>query len=123
MHNLLKLTVCAPLLVGCAQFPKDVDMKYVSPILYERYSCAELAVMATRLSGAVGQLAGKQSERAAHDATIVAVGWPIFLKGDTPLTGELSRLKGEAFAVQQAANNNNCGLDIRLIASPEPMPL
>lgn len=67
----------------------------------------------------VAKLYGYQSERRSHDTVRVAVGiifyYPAFyyIKGNSPLTGELARLKGEAFAVREAAINKNCGFEFR----------
>jgi hypothetical protein len=119
MRPVLASALCAGLLAGCAQAPQNVEMAYTSPLLYEHYTCGELALHATRISAVVAQLSGHQSHRATRDAVHMGVGlvvfWPslFFIEGNSALTGELARLKGEAFAVQQAAINKNCGFEYR----------
>jgi len=111
---------------GCAQSPKDISATYVSPILYQNLSCEQLALEAQRISARVAQVSGVQEQKATGDAVAMGVGlvlfWPalFFIKGDRETAAELSRLRGEIEAIQQASIANNCGFRIEIQEQQQP---
>jgi hypothetical protein len=111
-------------LSGCAQNASEISTTYVSPLQYQSYTCNQIAQEATRVSNRVSQLTGVQNQRASGDAAAMVVSaiifWPalFFIRGDDENAAELSRLKGEFEALQQAAIQKNC--NIRFGEAPPP---
>lgn len=83
---------------------------------------------ATRISGRVTALSGVQDDKATNDAiatgVAIVVFWPaaFLVGGDDQNTAELSRLKGEFNAIEQASIQKNCGLQFQQNTSPVPEP-
>jgi len=101
-------------LAGCATAGKDVAATYVSPMQYSSYDCDQLRQELARINGRVGQLTGRLDEAASNDKAILIGGgllfWPaLFARGGTKQQeAELSRLKGEYDALQQAGTSKKC---------------
>lgn len=106
-------------LVGCATSPDNISAAYVSPIQYQSYSCSQLREEATRVSSRAIQVSGAQSSKATTDAVAMTVGvivfWPalFLLKGDGTTAAEVSRLKGEMDAIEQASVKKKCGIQFQ----------
>lgn len=122
MRSFLAAAVCAALMSACAQAPREVEAGYTTPLLYERYSCYELGIQATRVSSSAAQLSGYQRRRANWDAAkvitvifvpSVVLDYGLRVEGNGPLTYELARLKGELLAIQQSAITKGCGFEYR----------
>lgn len=103
------------LTAGCVSQPGSVDARYVSPNLYQSWSCSQLAEEGTRLQDAVAHTSSVQRENANTD-TALAVGavflWPVLL-GMTATKDhaeELGHLKGEANAVGESYTAHACKL-------------
>jgi hypothetical protein len=113
----------ALLVAGCA---KDVGATYVSPILYDAYTCPQLSEEAQRVSSRASQASGVQDQKATNDKVAVGVGvivfWPalLFAKGNDENTAELARLKGQMDAIEQASIKKKCGINFQ--RSPPPPP-
>lgn len=113
-----KLLVLSSVIVlsACAQSAQDVQSVYISPLQYKDLSCDEIASEAQRISIRSAQLTGAQNRQATEDAVATTVAvvafWPaLFLvEGDNETAAELSRLKGEFQALQQAAERKRCDL-------------
>jgi hypothetical protein len=62
---------------------------------------------------------GSQDAKARNDAVATGVGlvlfWPalFFIKGDSTTAAEVSRLKGEMEAIEQASVRKECGIQFR----------
>jgi hypothetical protein len=112
----IAIIASAAMLTACASRASDVPAAYVSPALYQNLSCAQLAAEAQRVSHAAAIASGQQERRAGNDAIATGVGliifWPalFFIKGDGATSAELSRLRGEAVAIEQAATAKGCGI-------------
>jgi hypothetical protein len=109
-------------LSGCASNPDNISAAYVSPLQYNTYSCAQLREEATRVSSRAIQVSGAQSSKATSDAVAMGVGlilfWPslFFIKGDGTTAAEVSRLKGEMDAIEQASVKKRCGIQFQKAA-------
>jgi hypothetical protein len=116
LKRIILLSVCLPLVAGCADKSQNVQSSYASPLQYQSYSCRQLSEEAARISGKVSQLAGIQDKNASNDAVAVGVTmivfWPalFFLKGNKETKAELARMKGEMDAIEQASIKKNCGI-------------
>jgi hypothetical protein len=110
---------CSAFLMGCAQHAADISAMYVSPITYENYSCVQIREEAARLSAKATQVAGVQDSKATNDAVATGVGvilfWPalLMIKGDSTTAAELSQLKGQMEAVEQASIQKKCGIEFQ----------
>jgi hypothetical protein len=115
----LSYAFAAALLAGCASRASDISPTYVSPIMYQSHSCAQLAQEAQGISGRAAQVSGAQDQKRTSDqiATGVAivVFWPaaFLVGGDGPLSAELANLKGQMVAVEQASIQKNCGIQFQ----------
>ncbi|MEJ1158502.1 hypothetical protein [Prosthecomicrobium sp. N25] len=112
----LSVILVALVLAGCASRADNISAAYVSPTGYMSYTCPQLREEAARVSARATQLTGAQNDKATSDAVATTVGvvlfWPalFFIKGDSTTAAELSRLKGEMEAIEQANIKLNCGI-------------
>lgn len=122
----LRLAACAfavLTLVGCASKPENITAAYVSPLIYQNLTCEQLGAEATRVSARAAEVTGVQSRAAGRDAVVTGVAlvlfWPaaFAVGGDGQSAAELSRLKGEMDAIEQASIAKNCNIRF---ARPEP---
>lgn len=109
------LTVIALLLPSCASRPEDISAAYVSPLQYQSYNCNQIRMEIDRVTRRVHEVSGAQDDQADDDAVALGVGlvlfWPalFFMIGDDKKE-ELSRLKGEYEALEQAAIQKECNI-------------
>ena len=113
MKNLTVAALCASLTVGaCASSPDNISGQFVSPVLYEGYSCDQIRSDLIRIDGRVTTLTGQQRRRASQDAWAVGgaiIFWPalfFLMRGDK--ADELGRLKGEYEALTTVARQKQC---------------
>jgi hypothetical protein len=103
-------------LAACASSSSEIAPTYVSPVLYQNYTCQQLAMEAQAVSQRAAQLAGVQDSKRTSDqiATGVAVVlfWPaaFLVKGDGQTAAELGQLKGQMAAIEQANIAKRCGM-------------
>ncbi|MEA1051771.1 hypothetical protein U5801_18470 [Lamprobacter modestohalophilus] len=101
------------MIAGCSTPPDKISASYVSPMQYSDYSCDQIKREMGRVQRQLAQVTGAQQKHADNDAVAMGVGlvlfWPalFFLAGDDQKE-ELSRIKGEYEALQQAAIQQNC---------------
>lgn len=118
LSNLAFLIPCF-VLVACASSADKITPSYVSPIMYENYTCEQLALEAQAVSSRAAQAAGVQNKARTNDVVVTTVGfvvfWPalFFLDGDGPQAVELARLKGQMEAIEQASIRKNCGIQFQ----------
>jgi hypothetical protein len=104
---------------GCASRSEDVGAAYTSPIAYQSYNCKELSLEAQRVSSAAAVAAGVQDSQHTKDAVAttaaIVIFWPaaFFVGGDNSKTAELSRLKGQMQAVEEASIARKCGISFQ----------
>jgi len=114
MKTTFAALTAAALLSACASQPQDIAAAYVSPTGYSGMSCNALNIEAQRVNQRLAVATGQQSKAASNDAAMTAVTlvlfWPavFFIDGDNATAAELSRLKGEAAAIQSAAVRKGC---------------
>lgn len=116
MKKITSLIAVAAIASSCASKAVDIEAAYVSPMLYENLTCEQLALEATNVSSRAIAASGAQDKKAGQDTAAMAVGlvlfWPaMFLaKGDGAQAAEVSRLKGEMKAIEQASLRKSCGI-------------
>jgi len=117
------LIVVACLAAGCAKGTKDIKAHYVSPLEYKDYDCEQIAAEMRRVGRRVSELGGSVDKTAKGDQVAMGVGlvlfWPalFFLDGDTPEAQEYARLKGVHDALQEAAIQKKCGIEVQQVSS------
>jgi hypothetical protein len=119
MKRTVLLLAVAGVLAACASKPEDITATYVSPVIYENYSCEELSIEAQRISSRAASMAGVQEKKATNDAVAVGVGvvlfWPalFFIKGNGATEAEVANLKGHMDAIEQASIQKKCGFEFQ----------
>jgi hypothetical protein len=123
-HALLAL--CAAL-GGCASAANDITPTYVSPVMYQQFSCPQLAQEAQAVSTRAAQLSGIQDKQRTNDAVATGVAvvifWPaaFLIGGDKQNAAELAQMKGQMNAIEQASIAKKCGIQFQH-AAPPPAP-
>jgi ABC-type sugar transport system substrate-binding protein len=116
---LLLPTVAALALTACAEKAENISAAYVSPQQYQSFNCRQVEQEARRVTARAAQTAGVQDKNASNDAAITAVSlilfWPaaFFINGNKENAAELSRLRGELEALEQASIQKRCGIEFR----------
>jgi hypothetical protein len=113
MRTIVTAALCASILAGCASSPDEISAAYVSPVQYSGSECDQIRAELVRVSSRVREVAGAQQKQADIDAIAMGVAlvvfWPaLFFIGGNDRNEELSRLKGEYDALEQAAIQKNC---------------
>jgi hypothetical protein len=109
----------AGILCACATSSSEIRASYVSPLQYQGFTCQQIAAEAARISSRAAELAGVQDSKRTEDQIATGVGviifWPalFMVKGDGQTAAELARLKGENEALEQAAIQKNCTVQVR----------
>ncbi len=120
------LTCMAVLLGGCAKDASDIRAAYVSPILYQNYTCAQLGQEATRISAKAAETAGVQNQHATNDKVAMGVGmvvfWPalFMMKGNDENAVQLAQLKGQMDAIEQTSIQKKCGITFQRVKPKAP---
>lgn len=115
MKKIIIAVLCASAISGCATSSKNIQSTYVSPMTYDSYNCDQISLEADRISRRASELTGQIDKRASGDKTQTAVAlvlfWPalFFLGNNEAQNAELSKLKGESEALEQASITKECG--------------
>jgi hypothetical protein len=113
---------------GCAKGSSSISSTYVSPIMYQNFTCEQISAEGLRLSAVASNLAGVQDQKAKNDAFAMGVGlvlfWPalFFIKGNDEKAGELAMVRGQMQALQQASIEKNCGITFVEAKPTPPVP-
>lgn len=124
MKKVICVATIALVLGACASSPDKITAQYVSPLVYQGFDCGQMQAEAARINARVAEVTGQQQQAANNDATMMTVGlllfWPslFFIQGDKSKSAELSRLKGESDALQQAYIQKNCNAQQPASAKP-----
>jgi hypothetical protein len=115
-------------LIGCASKSSEIAPSYVSPMMYQSFTCQQLAAEATRVSAAAATAAGQQDSQVTKDAVATTVGvvifWPalLLIGGDKQNAAQLAQLKGQMDAIEQTSIQKNCGIQFRQAQQGAPPP-
>lgn len=94
-------------------------------MLYQSYSCQQLAAEAQRVSAAAAVASGTQDSQVTKDAVAttvaVVVFWPalFLIGGDKQTAAQLAQLKGEMDAIQQVSIQKQCGIQFQTAPPPK----
>lgn len=112
------ILLCAAL-GGCASSSTDIAPAYVSPVMYQSYTCQQLALEAQGVSARAAALTGAQDKQRTNDtvATTAAlvIFWPaaFLVGGDKQTAAELAQMKGQMNAIEQASIMKKCGIQFQ----------
>ncbi len=86
MRGIFGAVLAALFMAGCASKSADIAPAYVSPLMYQSFTCPQLTAEAQRVSAAAAAAAGQQDSQATKDAVATTVSvivfWPaLFLVG------------------------------------------
>jgi hypothetical protein len=101
---------------GCVSSAADITPAYVSPITYQSFTCQQLGQEAQSISARAAALSGAQDSQHTKDgwttAAAVVIFWPaaFLVSGDKQTAAELSQMKGQMVAVEQASIQKKCGI-------------
>lgn len=124
-------------LAGCASSAADITPNYVSPVMYQSYTCQQLALEAQGVSARAAALSGAQDSQRTKDTiattAAVIVFWPaaFLVGGDKQTAAELGQMKGQMVAIEQASIAKKCNIQFQgkpdggavAAAEPEPPPV
>jgi hypothetical protein len=115
MRN-LGIVVLGAALTGCASSAADITPAYVSPVVYQGYTCMQLGQEAQAVAARAAALSGAQDHQRTNDglatAAAVVVFWPaaFFVGGDKQTAAELAQMKGQMVAIEQASIAKKCNI-------------
>jgi hypothetical protein len=117
--RIISLFVITFTFAGCASRSADIAPSYISPVMYQNYTCQQIALEAQNVSSHAAEMAGAQDQKRTNDqiatGVAVVVFWPaaFFVGGDGNTAADLARLKGQMQALEQASVQKNCGIQFR----------
>ena len=103
----------------CASSSSEIAPAYVSPVAYQTYTCQQLALEAQAISTRAATLSGAQDSQRSKDglatAAAIVIFWPaaFFVGGDKQTAAELSQMKGQMVAVEQASIAKKCNIEFQ----------
>ncbi|WP_316231806.1 hypothetical protein [Bradyrhizobium sp. SZCCHNR1051] len=110
-------------LCACASSSADITPTYVSPMIYQSYTCQQLAMEAQSVSARAATLSGAQDKQRTNDTiattAAVVIFWPaaFLVGGDKQTAAELGNMKGQMVAIEQASIAKKCNIQFQ---RPEP---
>jgi hypothetical protein len=114
--RILGIVALGAALAGCASTSAEITPAYVSPVIFQGYTCQQLALEAQSLSTRAASLSGVQDSQRTKDqwttAAAVVIFWPaaFLVSGDKQTAAELAQMKGQMVAVEQASIAKNCNI-------------
>lgn len=112
-------------LASCASSSGDITATYVSPVVYQSYTCQQLGLEAQAVSARAAALSGAQDSQRTKDtvATTAAViiFWPaaFLVGGDKQTAAELGQMKGQLVAIEQASIAKKCNIQFQEKPAPK----
>jgi hypothetical protein len=97
----------------------EIAPVYISPVMYQQYTCAQLAQEAQGVSQRAATLSGAQDQKRTNDglatAAAVVIFWPaaFFVGGDKQTAAELAQMKGQMVAIEQASIQKKCAIQFQ----------
>ena len=104
------------LLSACSASSDHILAQYVPPEKYQALTCWEIGTEGKRVVSRVAEISGDSNASGAawFVAPAIVVHWPTpWLATTEEGSAELSKLKGEFEALEQAAERKRCGLSFK----------
>lgn len=104
------VSVMALLLVAaCAKKPESIEAAYISPTLYNSWSCKQLAEEQARLDHAFKQASSQQNQARSNDiAGVILLGLPVSSLSGGNVAPQIANLKGQKEAIHRNMILKNC---------------
>lgn len=126
---ILPATLAASLtLTACAKSTGEIPVQYVSALQYNSFTCNQIESEMQIVSRRASEVGGQVDSTASGDNAQMAIGlvlfWPalFFLDGNTPQAQEYGRLRGEFDALEKAAVQKDCSIQVAAIQPKKPEP-
>ena len=116
---------------GCASSTKEIEATYQSPLIYQNYTCDQLAFELSVLNTRAIELGAQVDQASTNDNVFTGVTlvlfWPaVFaLGGNEAEEAEYAKVKGDITTIQQVAVGKSCALSVvqaSQTAKAEPEP-
>ena len=108
MKKLVSVGLLA-LVAACAQKPESIAPAYVTPTIYENFTCTQLAQEQARLVQAYSVASGQQSQARRNDmAGVFLIGLPVSSMSGGNVAPQIANLKGQQEAVRATMITKNC---------------
>jgi hypothetical protein len=113
-RTLVCVTALGLTVAGCATGSAGIHAEYTPSMMYQGYSCQQLAMEDVRLRSDVAELKGEVDHNATNDKIMTGVGvalfWPalFFIKGNGEAESQYAELKGQHQAIQEAFAMKGC---------------
>jgi hypothetical protein len=117
--RILGIVALGAALGGCASSSSEITPAYVSPVMYQAYTCQQLALEAQAVSTRAASLSGVQDQKRTNDgvatAAAIVIFWPaaFFVGGDKQTAAEPAQMKGQMVAIEQASIQKKCGIQFQ----------
>ncbi|PLW78452.1 hypothetical protein [Cohaesibacter celericrescens] len=109
MKNILLAVAAALTVAACAQKPDAIAPAYVTPTIYDSFSCKQLGEEHKRLNQAYMQAAGQQNQARKNDiAGVILIGLPVSSLSGGNVAPQIANLKGQQDAVRTTMIKKNC---------------
>ncbi|SFO38139.1 hypothetical protein SAMN04488056_105114 [Cohaesibacter marisflavi] len=109
MKKVILSSLVLLLVTACAKKPESIEASYISPTIYNDWSCSQLAEEQERLSHAYQQVAAQQNKARGNDiAGVILIGLPVSsLSGDN-VAPQVANIKGQQQTIEQTMIRKNC---------------
>ena len=117
--RILGIVALGAALGGCASSSAEIAPAYISPVMYQQYTCQQLALEAQAVTSRAGIVSGAQDQKRSNDglatAAAVVIFWPaaFFVGGNGQTAAELAQLKGQMVAIEQASIQKKCAIQFQ----------
>lgn len=99
----------ALILSSCAKSPESIAPAYVSPLIYQDYSCNQLAEESARVERALAQTSEQQRNARSNDTLgVIFLGLPVSTLSGGNVADQVAQLKGEQESLQTTVIKKNC---------------
>ncbi len=94
---------------ACAPSMQDIGPSYVSPVIFQNWTCEQLAEEGHRLIAALEVASRRQDQAQSTDAVgVLLVGLPLGSMTGQNIAPEIGRLKGEHETVYRVGVSKGC---------------
>ena len=94
---------------ACAASPESIPPSYISPVVFQNWTCEQLSAEGYRLAAATAQASSRQEQAVTNDTVgVLLLGLPLGSMSGQNIAPELGKLKGEHEAVYRVAVEKKC---------------
>jgi hypothetical protein len=94
---------------GCAKSPESIAPSYVSPMVYQKFECDQLAEESQRVEAALTQVSAQQRQARSDDTVgVILLGLPVSSMSGGNVADQVAALKGQQQTLRQVITINRC---------------